>query len=58
MVELKTALQVRHEGEVEGRRGVVDGQTYQALIGVADRPTDRVRIGRATYRSGTLEPLH
>ena len=52
------ALQVRSEKTIEGRRGVVDGQTYQQLIGVPDRPTDRVRIGRATYRAHTLEPLH
>lgn len=52
------ALQVRNQEDVQGRRGVVDGQTYQQLIGVSDRPTDRVRIGRATYVARTLEPLH
>ena len=57
-MEVKSTLQVRQEGEVAGRQGVVPGQTYQALIGVTDRPTDRVRIGRATYKPGTLEPLH
>lgn len=57
-LQVKTALEVRHQGEIPGRRGVVDGQTYQALIGVGDRPTDRVRIGRASYAPGTLEPLH
>ena len=57
-MQVKTTLEVRHQGEIPGRRGVVDGQTYQALIGVGDRPTDRVRIGRASYAPGTLEPLH
>lgn len=57
-MQVTSSLQVRHERDVEGRRGVVDGQIYQPLIGVADRPTDRVRVGRATYRPDTLEPLH
>jgi mannose-6-phosphate isomerase-like protein (cupin superfamily) len=57
-VEVRSALQVRQQGDIEGRQGVVPGQTYQTLIGVGDRPTDRVRIGRATYVAGTLEPLH
>lgn len=57
-MDVKSALQVRHQRDVAGRTGVVEGQTYQALIGVADRPTDRVRIGRASYVPGTLEPLH
>jgi quercetin dioxygenase-like cupin family protein len=51
-------LQVRHQSETPGRTGVVPGQTYQTLVGDADRPTDRVRLGRATYRPDTLEPLH
>lgn len=57
-MDMKSALEVMHQGDIVGRRGVVDGQTYQSLIGVPERPTDRVRIGRATYRPGTLEPLH
>ena len=55
---VNASLQVRHQTDTPGGRGVVDGQTYQPLIGVADRSTDRVRVGRATYRAGTLEPLH
>lgn len=57
-MDMKSALEVMHQGDIVGRRGVVDGQTYQPLIGVPERPTDRVRIGRATYRPGTVEPLH
>lgn len=57
-MQVKSSLQVRQQGDIEGRRGVVEGQTYQSLIGVDDRPTDRVRIGRATYLPGTLEQLH
>ena len=58
-MELKSTLRVINEKDYPGRRGVTDGQTYQRLIGwpgVAD--TDRVRIGRATYKPGTYEQLH
>ena len=51
-------LQVRRQSDVEGRRGVVDGQMYQTLVGVDPWPTDRVRVGRASYQPNTLEPLH
>ena len=51
-------LQVLNQREVPGGPGPAEGQTYQRLIGAEDRPTDRVRLGRATYRSGALEQLH
>lgn len=57
-IELNPILQVRNQSEIEGRRGVVDGQTYQTLLGDGGRGTDRVRLGRATYKPRTLEPLH
>jgi len=57
-MEIASLLQVRHQTDVPGRVGVVPGQTYQPLIGVPDRMTERVRLGRATYGPGTLEPLH
>lgn len=57
-MEIASLLQVRHQTDVPGRVGVVPGQTYQPLIGVPDRMTERVRLGRATYAPGTLEPLH
>jgi quercetin dioxygenase-like cupin family protein len=55
---LDPALRVTNVSEVEGRTGVVPGQTYQSLVGVPERPTDRVRLGRATYQPHTVEPLH
>jgi quercetin dioxygenase-like cupin family protein len=57
-VEVRATLQVHHQGEVEGGPGPAEGQTYQRLIGTDDRPTDRVRLGRSTYRAGTIEQLH
>ncbi|HYH42604.1 MAG TPA: cupin domain-containing protein [Burkholderiales bacterium] len=58
-MEIKATLRVISEKDHPGSRGVTDGQTYQRLIGwpgVVD--TDRVRIGRATYKPGTYEQLH
>ncbi len=57
-VEVHATLQIHHEGDVEGGPGPAEGQTYQRLIGTDDRPTDRVRLGRSTYRAGTVEHLH
>jgi quercetin dioxygenase-like cupin family protein len=54
----RSALSVRNQSDIEGRTGVVPGQTYKTLVGLPDRPTDRVRLGRASYQPNTLEPLH
>ena len=49
-MDVKPTLRVLSEADCPGRRGVVDGQTYQRLVGWPEiQPTDRVRIGRATY---------
>ena len=58
-MELKATLRVISEKEFPGKRGVTDGQTYQRLIGWPGvQDTDRVRVGRATYKPGTYEQLH
>ena len=58
-MELKSTLRVINEKQFPGRRGVTDGQTYQRLIGWPEvQQTDRVRVGRATYKPGTYEQLH
>lgn len=57
-MEVRSTLQVHHQRDIEGGPGPAEGQTYQRLIGTDERPTDRVRLGRATYRPGTLEQLH
>lgn len=58
-VELKATLRVISEKDFPGKRGVTDGQTYQRLIGWPGvQDTDRVRVGRATYKPGTYEQLH
>ena len=58
-MEVKSTLRVINEKDYPGRRGVTDGQTYQRLIGWPEvQDTDRVRLGRATYKPGTYEQLH
>ena len=58
-MEVKSTLQVLNQADFPGRRGVTDGQTYQRLVGWPEvNETDRVRLGRATYKPGTYEQLH
>jgi mannose-6-phosphate isomerase-like protein (cupin superfamily) len=58
-MELEATLRVIHEADYPAERGVTEGQTYKRLIGCPEvQPTDRVRLGRASYRPGTVEKLH
>ena len=58
-MDIKSTLRVINEKDYPGRRGVTDGQTYQRLVGWPEvQETDRVRLGRATYKPGTYEQLH
>ena len=58
-MEVKSTLTVINQADCPGRRGVTDGQTYQRMIGWPEiKETDRVRLGRATYKPGTYEQLH
>ena len=58
-MEVKSTLRVVHQADYPGKRGVIDKQNYQRLVGwpgVVD--TERIRIGRATYKPGAYEQLH
>jgi mannose-6-phosphate isomerase-like protein (cupin superfamily) len=58
-MKVKSTLKVINQKNYKGRRGVTDGQTYQRLVGWPEVfMTDRVRLGRATYKPGTYEQLH
>ena len=58
-MKVKSTLKVINQKDYKGRRGVTDGQTYQRLVGWPEVfMTDRVRLGRATYKPGTYEQLH
>ena len=58
MVEVKSTLRVYNEADVKGEQGVVPGQTAKGLIGNAQRPSERIRVALASYKPGTIEPLH
>lgn len=58
-MEIEATLRVIHEADYPGEHGVTEGQTYKRLVGCPEvQPTDRVRLGRASYRPGTVEKLH
>ena len=58
-MEVESTLRVINEKDYKGSRGVTDGQTYTRLIGWPEVfMTDRVRLGRASYKLGTYEQLH
>lgn len=58
-MKLKSTLKVINEADVQGSRGVTEGQTYKRLVGCPEvAKTDRVRLGRASYLPGTYEQLH
>jgi quercetin dioxygenase-like cupin family protein len=57
-MEIKTTLQVFNEAEMKPEPGGTHGQTVKGLVGNPRHPTERIRIALATFKPGTLEPLH
>ena len=57
-VEVKSTLMVCNQSELKAQTGVTAGQTLKALVGNAERPTDRIRVALATYQPNTVEDLH
>jgi len=57
-MELKTTLKVIDQAGIQSQRGVTQGQTMKRLVGCPEVPTDRVRVGFASYEAGTIEELH
>jgi quercetin dioxygenase-like cupin family protein len=58
MMEVKPTLKVIAASKVEGREGVIPAQSMRRLVGCPEVPTDRIRVGLATYEAGALEALH
>jgi mannose-6-phosphate isomerase-like protein (cupin superfamily) len=58
IVELKSTLKVLNEGDVEAVPGVIEGQKQKRLIGVKERPSERIKAVLATYKADSLEELH
>jgi len=57
-MEVKSTLRVIDASTLSAEEGVTDGQTIKRIVGHAAVPTDRVRIGLATYTAGAYEQLH
>ena len=58
MMEVKSTLRVIHDGELALQPPMTEGQTMKWLIGHEGAPTDRVRVGLATYAPGKVEQPH
>ena len=57
-MELKSSLSVFNEAEIPAGQGIVSGQIRKRLAGNADHPSERILAILATFKPGTLEPLH
>ena len=57
-MEVKTTLKVIDQAAIPEQPGVTEGQTMRRLVGCPEVPTDRVRVGYASYKAGTVEQLH
>jgi len=55
---VKSTLRVINQADIEGHVGVIPGQSMKRLVGCPEVPTDRVRVGLATYAPGSIEELH
>ena len=57
-MKVKSTLRVIDQANLKGHVGVIPGQSMKRLVGCPEVPTDRVRVGLATYAPGSIEELH
>ena len=57
-MKLKSTLNVFNEAHLAPGPGRVKGQSFKRLIGNSERPSERIYVGLATFKPGTLEHLH
>jgi mannose-6-phosphate isomerase-like protein (cupin superfamily) len=57
-VELKSTLKVFNEADLEAVPGVIPGQKQKRLLGFKERPSERIKMVLASYKSESLEKLH
>ena len=57
-MDVKSTLKVINIREIKGAEGVIPEQSMRRLIGCPEIPTDRLRVGHATYTPGSKEDLH
>ncbi len=57
-MEVKSTLKVVNVAQLKGAEDVIPEQSMRRLIGCPEIPTDRLRVGHATYTPGSKEALH
>ena len=57
-MEIKSTLKVVNIAQIKGAEGVIPEQSMRRLIGCPEIPTDRLRVGHASYTPGSIEALH
>jgi len=57
-MEIKPTLKVINQANVEGGEGVIPEQSMKRLVGCPEVPSDRIRVGLASYKPGAIEALH
>ena len=57
-MDFESTLQVFNQEQIKDQPGVVEGQTLRPLIGIPERPSERVRVAVANFKAGTHEHLH
>jgi len=57
-MEFESTLQVFNQTQIQDQPGVVDGQRLKPLIGIPERPSERIRVAVANFKAGTHEELH
>ena len=57
-MDIKSTLKVIDAADVAAGEGVIPEQRFKRLVGCPDVPTDRLRVGVASYTPGAIEALH
>jgi quercetin dioxygenase-like cupin family protein len=57
-MEIKPTLRVINQASVKAGEGVIPEQSMKRLVGCDEVPSDRIRVGLASYEPGAIEELH
>jgi quercetin dioxygenase-like cupin family protein len=57
-MEIKPTLRVINQASVKAGEGVIPEQSMKRLVGCDEVPSDRIRVGLASYKPGAIEELH
>ena len=57
-MDIKSTMKVVNQADLKAQPGVIEGQSMKRLVGCPEIPTDRIRVGYASYKPGAIEELH